>query len=99
VRIWDEAILPSALYTLGRYDITGMLKPFQRNGWRTIAEDLDNFSTALKAAADRDVVTIPEIVGPGLEEMRSWFPHDDDKTGNPAKRTVNGLTVFPCVDA
>ena len=48
VRIWDEAILPSSLHTLGRYDITGMLKPFQANGWRKIAEDLDDFSATLK---------------------------------------------------
>jgi hypothetical protein len=79
VRIWDEAISPSTIYTLGRYDITHLLKPCKENDPGSLADTLDNFCEALKTAKDGGIVRVPDNLGVALNEMRSWFKDESDK--------------------
>jgi hypothetical protein len=76
VRLWDESIVPSAVFTLEEDQIIGML-PTVRAHNSALYETLDTFRDELKRKQSGDTIRVPLIqgrYGVGEVKMTSWFP-------------------------
>jgi len=75
VRLWDESIVPSAVYTLEEDEIIRML-PIVRANNQALYEILDAFRDQLKRKESGDTIYVPLIQGHGVGEtkMTGWFP-------------------------
>jgi len=75
VRLWDESIIPSAVYTLEEDEIIRMLPTVRANN-AALYEILDAFRDELKTKQSGDTIYVPLIQGHGVGEtkMTSWFP-------------------------
>ena len=81
IRIWDEAILPAAIFTLSKYAVSNMFKRCADNGHPEIAETLEDFFVELGTLKDQGIITLPDMddFGISLDEMRSWFEDEEDR--------------------
>lgn len=61
VRVWDEAILPSMMLTLGRYDLEELRKGFAFDRKSEITDMIDDFGSQLKASSTGSVLVVPDI--------------------------------------
>ena len=95
VRVWDEAILPSRILTLGQYDISNLFKPFSRENEKLTAE-LKVLFDKLEAAASGGLIDIPllEKYDVALEDALSWVAgNDENKTAVEALWGLSGRSV------
>jgi Bifunctional DNA primase/polymerase, N-terminal/Primase C terminal 2 (PriCT-2) len=90
IRVWDESISPSTIYTLGRYDISHLLKTCQENGHSALADTLDKLSDTVKTTKDGAVVSVPDDLGVGLNEMKSWYDNESDRNACEALFDLKG---------
>ena len=94
VRIWDEAILPSRALVVGQYDISNLLKRFNRENL-ALTSELKTLFSALESARSSAFVAMPDLqkYDVALENALSWVSDDDDKTAVEALWALSGRTV------
>ena len=81
VRIWDEAILPSRIITVGLHQIKHLFKDLGRAGFTDVLAALDRFEDTLKFAKDQGIVQVPDLeaLSLGLEDFLSAFESNEDR--------------------
>ena len=94
VRVWDEAILPSTILTLGQYDISDLLKTISKER-KELAAELSDLFTLLSNVKDGEIIEIPDLDGYNIEmeEARAWFENDSDKDAIEALFGMSGRRV------
>lgn len=60
VRVWDEAILPSQILTLGRDSISRLVYDLRKINPK-MGDEVDTFACKLRDAKDRDLIPVPDI--------------------------------------
>lgn len=94
VRIWDEAILPSKILTLSRYDISDLFKGLRRESLELVSE-LETFFYDLKDIKDGEKIVIPDIekYEIPLERATAAFDHPEDMEAVEAVWKLSGRFV------
>ncbi len=79
VRVWDEAILPSRILTVGQYDISNLFKRFSREN-AALTDELKVVFDRLEKAASGDLVDVPDLekYDVALEDALSWVNGNDE---------------------
>ena len=95
VRIWDEAILPSKIYTVGQYDIPRLYKALVAVGQQGLVDELENLSSKLKLANDHDIIQMPDLdtYGIDLDKAQGQYKDEDDRDAIEALWRLSGRTV------
>ncbi len=93
VRVWDEAILPSTILTVGKYDISDLLKICVQND-AVVGSATEELFNELSKAADRAIVDVPDLQSIiELHTFRDWFSDGADKDVAEALWKLSGRSV------
>ena len=95
VRVWDEAIVPSQIHTLSRFEIQRLLDGFSKAGYGAVAKALDEFSRDLSNADRTSLVQMPELEI-DREEALSLFDSEADERSEIVVRTGWQSTSCAC---
>jgi hypothetical protein len=81
VRIWDEAILPAEITTLGQYDIPHLFAALNKANETSVLRTLKAFAKKLDRQKDNSVLTVPDITAHGLTsaEAQNLFNLAEDQ--------------------
>jgi hypothetical protein len=94
VRVWDEAILPSKIFTLERDQILGLIRGIRRAD-QELGNQVEAFADRLKATGEGDVIDVPEFIGENtsLEDTQAFLSHKEDRGAFEALCDLQGRLV------
>lgn len=96
VRIWDEAISPSKLHTLGVYKLHRLFDALIRSGLKSAVDDkLMPLAQSLQTAKDHDVFEMPDLseYGWDAEAVADLYNEEGDRQAAEALWKLSGRSV------